>query len=507
MPRAKKAKKPVESHQLPTIQELARASADLEHAYETHARPLGLYAWQFARLMAARDAQVRGVFREPVALQRSLQTEPKIYSASLNRLAPHRGFPRTIEGESALEGTSAQILTEAIATFATDRSSSLPTTVIADDFERVVDFGVSVDQTHWNVRPDGSRHDAFVTPWPLEATEWSPNDKMLIAHTVEGRRPIVHGDGRWIVSAKHHDQPWRKGAIVALANLWIDLAFGRRDRSKNAESHGEDKWLGTLPEGVAIDSKEGKALLAEMKKLYEFRRVLLKPFGAEVQRSEALGQNWQIFKELLGDSGKDAQLVYLGQDGTMTNSGGSYIKAGGLFGVRNDLVESDVTTIGAGYSTGLLRPWSMINFGRWDRLIYKWLIPDSDEDTRRAEIANRRKAFWEDLAAARANGVLVDQPYVNKVAKAFGVDPPTLAAKAPGGGELYAYELEGGVFTINEFRARKGEASVPWGDVTKPERDAQIRAQSGDTTTPPISNLSINRAPLRPAVAPASAAG
>jgi hypothetical protein len=427
VPRARKPKKPVESPRLPKTFD----RPGLAKTYSTYARPNGLYGWEYPRLIAARDAQVRGMFREPVALARSLRTDPAVFAALLNRQAPHRGLSREIRSGHELQGTASSILAEARATFIPDTSSSLPPGLLADAFDRLALHEIGIDQIHWEPRPDGSRLDAFVTSFPLECVEWDECGERLLAITTEGRIPIVHGDGRWIVYTKSSDRPWAKASLVALAGVWCDIAYARRDRSKNVESHGESKWIGTLGPGIDTDSAAGDAFYNELIKLYDYRRAMVKPYGSEVERSEAAGTNWQIFGAIIDGDTKDIQRILLGQDGTMTNSGGDYIKSWGAFGVRQDIVESDLAAVGACLSTGLLRPWSLMNFGRWDRLEYKWLIPDSDEDTRRASIAERRKALWEDITLARSNGALVDQDYVDELAAQFGVVAPRLAQAVP----------------------------------------------------------------------------
>lgn len=379
-------------------------------------------------ILAARDEQVRGTFRGPVQLATAVETEPAIHASILNRLAPHRGLPRRIVGPGRLQGTAASILEEAIANFATNTSVGLPPSVIADDFKRHAMHAFSVDQVHWNARPDGSRLDAFVTPWPLESVRWDPFRCKLIAITTEDEIEIVHGDGRWIVHQSSWDRPWRSSALVALASLWADLAYGRSDRASSATSHGDDKWIGTLPQGVALEDPSAVSMLDEMEKLYEAQRVMLVPYGGKVERSEAVSQAWQIFKDLIESGAKDAQRILLGQDGTMTNSGGNYVKAWGLFGVRNDIVERDLSTMGAGYSTGLLRPWSIVNFGRWDRLQYEWQIPDADEDARRQSYADRTNAFNKAITDYRSNGFELTQDFVDELAGEFGVRSPKLAA-------------------------------------------------------------------------------
>lgn len=422
VPRAKKPKKPVESPHLPlgfNLTELARLVA------VNRPSPF-LGGWTLDMVAAAREAHIAGRFRQSIPLCTKMKTDAAIYSALLNRLAPHRALPRAIKCETEVTGTPANILLEANLTFTTDASSALPPGVLCDDIEHLAMLGLSINQTHWIARPDGSREDAFVNGFPLEAVEWSENDKMLIANAVEGRIPIVHGDGRWSVSSQHADRPWQWGALVPLTNVLSSRPFAVQARGQNANSHGDDKWIGKLPQGVATDSPEGQAMLAQMELLYQIRRVMLIPFGSELKREEAMSQNWQIFKEILDSDNKDAQRILVGQDGTMTNTGGDYIKSWGMFGVRSDIVEADLSTEGTCISTGLLRPWSIINWGRWDRLQYHWVLPDADQDARAESIAKRRAAFWADIKSARDTGFVVDKELVERVAKSYNLDVPTL---------------------------------------------------------------------------------
>lgn len=424
MARVKKPKAPVESPRLPNAFDAGLLQRE---AVKSRSRPSGLYAWDYDALRSARDQQVRGLFRRPAELARSLKTDAAIYATLLNRLAPHRGLPRQITTKRKLSELGRAILDECSATFAVETSTSLPLGVIADDLEKLVLHGLSVSQIYWAPREDGSRLDAFVEAWPQGALERDPTTYELFALTETGRVKVVHGDGRWLVHSAFSDRPEQWGAVVPLALLWPDRAFSVRDRSRNSESHGDDKWLGEMPEGVPIDSPQGQALLEQMEMLYEARRAMIRPYGSKVERSEAMSQNWQIFKEIIDADSRDIQRILLGQDGTMSNSGGNYIKSWGLFGVRNDIVEGDLTTLGSTYSTGLLRPWSLVNFGRWDRLRFEWVMPDADQDARFESNGKRIDAFNKACREMRENGFVLDQPAVERLARSFGIDAPTLA--------------------------------------------------------------------------------
>jgi hypothetical protein len=422
--RVKKPKAPVDSPRLPTA--IAREALPRSTTKAPH-RPSGLYAWDYDALRAARDMQVQGKFRRPAELARSLKTDAAIFATLLNRLAPHRGLPRQVGTATKLSELGRAIREEAMATFAAETSTSLPLGVIADDLERLVLHGIAVDQLYWVPREDGSRLDVFVQPWPMEALERDQVTGELVALTVDGRVRVEHGDGRWLVHSAFSDRPEQWGAVVPLALLWPDRAFTVRDRSRNSESHGDDKWLGELPEGIQLDSPQADQMLEQMEMLYEARRAMIRPYGSKIERSEAMSQNWQIFKEIIDADSRDIQRILLGQDGTMTNTGGNYIKSWGLFGVRNDIVEGDLTTLGSTYSTGLLRPWALVNFGRWDRLRFEWVMPDADEDARFESAAKRYDGFHKVVAQHRANGLELDEEALAQIAADCGVPVPRLA--------------------------------------------------------------------------------
>lgn len=360
------------------------------------------------------------------------------------------------------------------------RSPSFAPGVLADIFECVAMMGVGVSQNIWTPREDGTRVDVRLEPWPTEALMVDPTTRALKALTSDGPVDVVHGDGKWVVTQLHHTNPWRWGAIVALAMAWPDRAYGIRDRSQNAETHGQGKPIGTLPENVTIDSPEGRMFVTQMRRLQHARSGMLKPYGTTLEYLESSSSAWQIFREIIGSNNSDIAKILLGQDGTVNNSGGNYIKSDVLFGVRNDIVEGDLRAMESALTLGTLRPWTALNFGRLDAYpMVEWLMPDADEDARAESLGKRTAAFNDAVDTYRKNGFVVDQPVIDRIASEFGIVPPVLEEKAPTGAEIFGYEVEGGVYTINELRRRKGEPPVEWGDKTVPERRAELAAKYG----------------------------
>lgn len=144
-----------------------------------------------------------------------------------------------------------------------------------------------------------------------------------------------------------------------------------------------------------------------------------------------------------------------------------------LFGVRNDIVEGDLRGAEYALNTGAIRPWTALNFGDIELAPHrKWLMPDPDEDARRKSLAERTTAYNEALEAYKKNGFVIDQAFADKLAADFGIEAPRLALAKPTSVEVFQYDLELGVVTINEARERKGLPPREGGDATVPEARA-----------------------------------
>lgn len=380
-----------------------------------------VYAWSLSRVRGARNAQMAGDFTISAPLGQAMKTDPAIFAALLNRIAPHRGLQREVYGGTApVRALAADVFGL--------HSPYLSTATIADQLESIVQHGIGVSQNTWTPRDDGSAIDVHVRPWPMRAVRWDPNRCQLLAQTTAGLKPIVHGDGQWTVWALHGSKPWQWGAVKSASLAWADRAFGIRDRSQHAEAQGMAKFIGELPEGVAIKDDIGQSFIAMLKGLRASDAGGVYPHNAKVQLLESTsGQGWQIFKELISSDTTDITRVYLGQDGTMSNEGGNYIKAAQLGAVRNDLVEGDLAAAAHAINTGILRPWSMLNYGRDDVRMH-WLFPDPDEDARRESLAKRTDAFNKAIAEFAANGFEITQAYATDLARQFGVTAPKLSS-------------------------------------------------------------------------------
>jgi hypothetical protein len=395
----------------------------LLQALTPQSRYSSLYAWDLEQVRAARDAQMLGDFRLSAELAEAAKTDASVFSALLNRLAPHKGLP------IRFAGSRRRIVAEAERI----RPLALPRSAINDAFEREVMIGVGIAQIHWTqLEQDGrvARLVPTLVPWPMRSAYVERHTGDLKAITDMGAVDVVHGDGKWVVFKQHSQEPWQWGAAKAIALSWVDRAFGIRDRSQNAETHGMAKILAELPADVELDSPDGLAVQELVETLRYSRSGGVFPSGTVLQLLESTGQGWQIFRELIRGDDSDIARVLLGQDGTVKNEGGNYIKATQLFGVRNDLVEGDLSGAADALNTGFWRPWSMLNFGIEDAVTMSWEFPDPDQDARRSSLAEHTRSYNEAIGAYRGNGFIVDQQFADALAAEFGVMAPSLSQGA-----------------------------------------------------------------------------
>lgn len=424
-------------------------------------RPRGaegsVYSWALADIFQARDAQMHGNFRLPARLAESMRTDDALQVAYENRLAPLRCLK--VELEPAKGARGASIAAEADASFGQNGVGIHPDS-IADIDGCLVNHGVAFGVCVATPREDGSRVDFELKSWPIEFVRWDPfyrcfvtlvdpesmpeNEvsKADIAANTYGfvggyQTPIVHGDGRWVVFKKHEIYPWREeAALLSAALVWARHAFAIRDWAKGSVAHGNAKVVGEMPAGVALNDANGN-LTPDAAAFLELLRAMqsadspigIRPAGSKTDYVTNNSNAWQVWNELVQNAEKAAARIYLGTDGTLGTQGGAPgVDIGSLFGVATTKVEGDVGAIERGIQTGVIEPWTAVNFGDSTLAPYRrYMLPDSDADALKDSLSKRSAAFHLDLKTMHEAGLLITQEYANGLAADYGVRAPTIA--------------------------------------------------------------------------------
>lgn len=429
-------------------------------------RPESTYqnAWTLEQIFAARDAQMRGNFRSVALAAESMRTDDALFVAWGNRLAPQRCLPVEVQPRGGARGLP--IAREASALYGHE-GVGVSAGTMSDIHECLVNHGIAIGYNISTARDDGSRVDIEHHAFPLRHVHYD-STRGLIATTQDGDEVITHGDGRWVVYAKHDVEPWKKDACVLPALLvWARHAYANRDWAKGSTSHGSAKVVGKMPEQMALLQDDG-TLTEEASGFLSLLGDIanadtpygIAPFGSDVQILSNPSNAWQVWDALIHNAEKAAARIYLGTDGVLGSQGGAPgVDIDSLFGVAKTKVEGDLEALERGFYEGVLVPWCAINFGDSSlcpRRVY--VIPDADTDAIAESLAKRRKAFFSDVERIKSLGLVLDQDTLDALADEYQIShvllPPASSGTAPS--IALAPTDIARVVTVNEARASAG---------------------------------------------------
>ena len=436
------------------IRDASEFSVDrLNQELKTRQSSDGVYGWSLEKIYDARAAQMRGQFELAAKLAKAMQTDDAISVAHANRLAPQSALK--VEMKPANDRARATSIAEEADGLFGPKGVALTTSTVRSIHGCLATHGVAFGFNRTQPRDDGSRLDMFASYWPIEFVRWCSIRRGFMARIDLGEGasgeklangfevPICHGDGRWIMFSKCEFEPWiNSAAILPGATIWARHAHAIRDWAKGSVAHGNAKVIGEMPAGVALQTKE-KQLTAEAASMLALLDAIsrgeaptgIRPSGSKIDFLVNSSTAWQVWDELAKNAEKAAARVYLGTDGTLGTQGGAPgVDITALFGVATTIVQGDLEAIERGFREGLIEPWCALNFGDSTLAPSRvYMLPDADEEAKRAEEeakraddAKHRQAFFADIRATRELGFVVDQPYVDTVARFYGVEAPKL---------------------------------------------------------------------------------
>ncbi len=384
-----------------------------------------------------------------------MRTNAAIATALDNRLAPQRCVKIALDPAPVARGVSIQ--KEADALFG-DKGVAISADTRASIHASLVNHEIAFATCTHAPRADGERIDTTVTAWPIEHVRWdplyrcymtridpttsTPGDLLLNGESAPfagSEIPIVHGDGRWVIFQRFEVDPFKHATILAAAILWATIAYAMRDWAKGSVAHGSAKVIGSLPEGVALQTSDGN-LTPEATALLELLRAIntsdapagIKPAGATLDFLTNNSTAWQVWKELVANGESAAARLYLGTDGVLGSKGGAPgVDITALFGIALTKVQSDLSCISRGIQTGVVEPWCAMNFG--DSTLapqHRYMLPDADEDAMKKSLGDRTAGFSAALKGRVDAQIPITQADVDGLAADFCVRAPTLPVPA-----------------------------------------------------------------------------
>jgi hypothetical protein len=426
-----------------------RKAAEFSDARAIAARPppgnRSLEGVTVEQIYAARSAQMRGDFKLAADMADAMRTDDALFTAYQNRLAPQRSIGVAMKPASE-KSKAASIADEAEALYGAG-GIALTMATLLNVHGCLVNHGVAFLRLTRQVRDDGSRVDLYANFWPIRHVRWDEYKRGYYTRIeaadgsfVGGEVEIVHGNGEWVIVAAHESEPWKHGVVLPAGVVWARHAFAANDWTAGSATHGNAKPIGTLPEGVAmqsaagVPSAEAAAFLELLEKIASAQAPSgVKPFGYQIDYLVNSSQAWQVWKELVLVAEKAAARIYLGTDGTLGAAGGAPgVDITELFGVASTLVQGDLETIEACLQTGLLDVWAAINFG--DSALApsrRYQIPRPEEEGEVEALGKRDALFFDALDRAKALGLVIDQPWVDATAERYRVTAPKLPEPEP----------------------------------------------------------------------------
>lgn len=429
--------------------------------------------WSIEAIVTARSAQLAGQFYQPAQLAIAMRTDDALFAAYQNRLAPQKGLPVKLEPANDSDAAK-RVAGEAEASYG-EKGVHIARGALPSINGDLANHGIAIGHNVPVPRDDGSRVDLEHHHWPLEHVRWDAAERVLKTRPdgAAEEETIVHGNGRWTIYCSHENAPWtQEAAVLPGALIWADKAYGRRDRSAASKSIGNVKVVGALPEGVPLqvlnedgtmsvspDAAAFQTLLVELADTEQSAGV--KPAGSEIDiLTNQATSAWQVFNDIIRGGEVSAAKIYLGTDALSgTQSAGPGTDAARLWGIRQDIVESDLGTIERCFHEGVMQVWCAINFGDSALAPYRcYEMPDPDEEARLEALGTRTKLFFDALAGIRANGLEITQEKLDELADAYDVArlalPEETAEQAPTIA-LAPADLAR-IVTVNEARASAG---------------------------------------------------
>lgn len=396
------------------------------------------YAWSLETIRAARDAQLRGQFDQPVRLAEAFRTDDALFVPYTTRKASQSAIKLDwVAAESRAGKTALRRGRDLVV---------LPPHTRASIHGTLVNHGIAIGYLQDETIDDpkyGPSVRLTLTQWPLEHVRFNPSTNTLETRTEFGAGPITitHGDGRWIVFRKEGIAPWAENAcVLPAAFIWAAHAAGLQDWAGSSFSHGSPKITGELPEGSRLQDAAAngrldpgaQALLDMLTALASGEAVAgILPHGAKAQWLSNGSSAWQVFEQLILNRERAAARVYCGTDAILGAQGGAPgVDIAAMFNVATTHVQGDIEALERGYYEGAILPWCRLHgFVEADAFRAVYLVPDVDADKRAEQAALAIERFEAALKQLRDAQCEVTQDVVDTLVQVLSVP---VAAKLAG---------------------------------------------------------------------------
>lgn len=423
--------------------------------------------WTLESAMSALDLLEQGDFSQAAALADAMGRDARIVSPLGTRIRAltARSEPFTVEAGGGHAQRAGSIAKRVDGVW----WDIFPERVIKPVFRDTIMLGASVAKVEFKTLPSGIL--PVVHPLPLHNLRFDAYLDRWSYLTTTGPVPVTPGDG-WILHLPDGARSWMMGAVRALTLPFIFGGYSERDWARFNEKHG----LGILaieePASASTDPAGTNRFYSQLRNLG--REGLLRlpqgrgnpPEGWKAAFLNPGKGTGDTFQDNLARQDTLKQVVLLGRDAATADKSLGGDGEAAVERVRGEYLASDAEPLATTLREQLLMQWLRLDVPNWDDALAPW-----------PKWSVRSRV---DLAA-RASTLATLAPVLSTLTDA-GVDTEPLLAEfqltkradldGDAKAEFYQYDLELGVVTINEARARKGLPPLPDGDRTIPEATA-----------------------------------
>lgn len=340
--------------------------------------------------------------------------------------------------------------------------------------------------------------------WHPRYLRFDTTARKWFATTTTGEVEVNAGDGKWVMHCPFGRQrPWTWGLWRGIARWWMLKQFAINDWGVASD---EIRVKTVTVDAAAESTPEDRRKLA--REIVEMGRagVIVLPPGYKYEIIEQKADTWKIYQEQINMANEAIAIAFLGNNLSTEVHGGSLAAAQEAGDVEIGVLRYDAESDSTWSHDQILTHWGELNYGSADAAPWPcYEIAPPEDDSKKADTLLKksqalstlvnappevdRRALLEDagipLLAVAAVPVAPVEPVPAAPVDTPAPEPaPEAAPKADAAtaaqSQIYAYDLQYQVVTINERRKELGLPPVPGGDVPpKPP------GQTGAPASPP----------------------
>lgn len=467
-----------------------------DHTYSAFAEPLNFQGWDIARVRQAIFLHRQGIFLESAVLAQMVISFPPVYAALFQRVAPALSLPRRVKGgATGLSGFLRARLEEAMV----PSDGLTPSPYFPPELYGAMGIdlalpGFSVLQhVMGDPDPDTGERDLYTRRWPTYAVTYYTNRRTFVA-TTDSEPVDVCNDGKFTLVADV-DTPHLYGALLALGEEALDGKQTQRARAQWINRYGDPKLAITMPQQVPVRGEEGQAFFRAAQLIRNPDGFGIFPYGSKVEWTALSAAQSTAFDQALASNLMMVAIALVGTDGTVESGTGGVYTSPTASGVVRRHAQRDLAAEVRGANLGHVKTWVAFNYSGSIReaqaagevVVMPALdipLPDPDADARIKSVVERTKAVTDQIVAARAANVVVDQAYVDALCTTYSVSPMTLAEASAAPVSRIELAPTDVAVVIRGREARASQGLAPFGDERDDMTIFQLKAQSEASAVP-----------------------